>query len=199
MSDAPPLFGTPRQWAIDLAVMTGVGAFLGVIGPFGTYNAGPLEARLVYWIASMWIGFGILSITVRLSMRAASRWDLPVWFTLAAAVALGAPPLALLVGATQTTAFPSGGHGRPWPLLEQYGNVLALSEPCAFGFYFLVGRKWRGAAKGLQHSYRRVFPARPETAARAFSTACRRAWGGSCCACRWKTTMCGPTPPGAPT
>jgi hypothetical protein len=148
MSDAPPLFGTPRQWAIDLALMTGVGAFLVIIGPFGSYYAGPLGARLSYWIASMWIGFGVLSVAARLSIRAATRWDLPIWFTLAAAVAVGAAPLAVLVGAAQSVAFPSSGHGRPWSPLEQYGNVLALSEPCAFGFYFLIGRKWRGAADG---------------------------------------------------
>lgn len=128
---------------MDLTVMTGVGAFMGAIGPFGSYYAGPLGARLVFWIALMWIGFALLSTTVRLSMRLASRWELPIWFTLAAAVAVGAAPLAVVVGAAQTIAFPSGGHGRPWSWLEQYCDVLALSEPFAFCFYFLVGFKWR--------------------------------------------------------
>src|SRR5580658_7078451 len=75
MSEAPSLFGTPRDWAIDLAIITVVGVFLGVIGPFGSFNGGPVELRIAYWVANMWIGFIALSTFVRLSARAAMRFD----------------------------------------------------------------------------------------------------------------------------
>ena len=56
MSETPSVFGTPREWAIDLAVMTAIGVFLGVIGPFGSFYGGPVELRIAYWVANMWIG-----------------------------------------------------------------------------------------------------------------------------------------------
>jgi hypothetical protein len=151
MSDAPRL-RTPRDWAINLAAMTVLGAFLGVIGPFGTFNGGPLGIRLAYWIASMWIGFTIISTVVRLSMRLAARWDLPVWFTLAVGAAIGSALLATVVDGAQDYVF--NGHPRgkgSW--LEQYGYVLALTEPFAFLYFFVVGRGWRGAAPAVP-----VFP-----------------------------------------
>jgi hypothetical protein len=137
MSDAPRL-RTPRDWAIHLTAMTVLGAFLGVIGPFGTFNGGSLGIRLVYWIASMWIGFTIISTVVRLSMRLAVRWDLPVWFTLAAGAAIGSALLATLVDMAQAYVF-TGNH-RTGSWLEQYGYVLALTEPFAFIYFFLVRR-----------------------------------------------------------
>ncbi len=60
MSKPQGLFGTPREWAQDLAIATGIGAFLGVIGPFGSFNGAGLEVRLFYWIANLWIGFIML-------------------------------------------------------------------------------------------------------------------------------------------
>jgi hypothetical protein len=139
------LLGTPREWALDLAVATGIGAFLGLIGPFGSFYGGPLETRLAYWIANLWIRLIILSLATRLSMRAARRIDLPVWFALPAAVGIGCLPLAWLVELYSMSFWP-GAHGRMAPFLTLYGQTLAISEPCAFGYYFLLDRRGRRAA-----------------------------------------------------
>jgi hypothetical protein len=144
MSDLARMIGTPREWAKDLAVMVGVGVFLGVIGPFGSFYGGPMELRIPYWVANMLIGFLVLSIVVRLSVTAASRLDLPVWFSMATGVAVGALPLALILRWFSAWFWPPN-HGHLSPLFELYGEVLAISEPFAFVYYFVSSRGWRPA------------------------------------------------------
>ena len=144
MGPYPSLIGTPRQWAIDLAVMTALGVFLGVIGPFGSFNGGDLAMRIAYWVANIWIGFSVLSVAVRLSLRAAMRFDLPIWFALGLGVALGAAPLALIL-ATFSAWFWPPNHGRMFPLFSLYAQTLAIAEPLSFAYYFLADRGWRGA------------------------------------------------------
>jgi hypothetical protein len=142
MADARHLFGTPREWAIDLAVFTALGVFLGVIGPFGTFYGGPAGARIAYWVANMWIGFLVLSSTVRLSVVGAHRLELPEWLVIAAGVAFGAFPLAIFLDLFAAWVWPPT-HGRISPLLSQYWSVLMISEPFALGFFFLGYRDWR--------------------------------------------------------
>ena len=140
MDDRHPLFGTPREWAQDLGLATLIGLFLGVIGPFGSFYGGPIELRIPYWIGNVWIGFLIMALLVRLSLRAAARLDVPAWFAVAGGVAIGALPLCLAVSFFSALFWP-GVHGRPSPLLEMYGQTLAISEPCAFAYYWLGARK----------------------------------------------------------
>jgi hypothetical protein len=151
MIKTPSLFGTPREWAIDLAIMTAVGVFFGLIGPFGTYAAGPAELRVAYWIANTWIGFIVLSSIVRLSLRASIRLDLPVWFTLAMGVAVGCVPLSIGLAYFGAWAWPPN-HGRVSPLFQLYSQVLAISEPFTFVYYFFGDRGWRSAVRQAQEA-----------------------------------------------
>lgn len=130
------LYGTPRELARDLALATGLGVVLGVLGPFGSFYGAPLEFRVFYWTANLWAGFLIMAATVRLSARAGAQLDLPLWFVLPAGVAAGSAPLALVVEAFSARVWP-GAHGRMGPYLEYYGQTLAIAEPCALLFYWL--------------------------------------------------------------
>ena len=160
MGPYPSLFGTPRQWAIDLTVMTAAGLFLGLIGPFGSYNGGAMGLRIAYWIANIWIGYIVLSLVVRLSLRVALRFDLPIWFALGLGVAFGALPLALILGGFSAWFWPPS-HGQIFPLFPLYAQTLAIAEPFSFGFYFLGDRGWRGAVSREQ-ARRAVDRAAPE-------------------------------------
>jgi len=140
MDAAGGILGSPREWARDLAVATGIGVFFGIIGPFGSFNGGSLEYRLVFWVANLWIGLIVLSLVLRVSLRAASRLDLPIWFALPACAAIGALPLSLVVALFSARFWP-GNHGHIGSLLETYGQTLAIAEPCVFGYYFLLGER----------------------------------------------------------
>ena len=144
MGSYPRLFGTPREWAIDLALMTALGVFLGVIGPFGSFYGGGLELRVGYWVVNMWVGFIVVSTVVRLSLRAARRLDLPIWFAIGIGVAIGALPLALILGEFSARFWPPN-HGRMTALFPMYAQTLAMSEPFSLAYYFLAIRGWRGA------------------------------------------------------
>ena len=126
--------------------MIGVGVFLGVIGPFGSFYGGSLEIRIGYWIANSWIGFIVVSVAVRLSLLAAFRFDLPSWFALGMGAAIGALPTAIVLDGFSAWFWP-GNHGQVTPLLIQYGNVLVIAEPFSFAYYFLVEHGWRAASR----------------------------------------------------
>ena len=140
MDESPSLLGTPREWAQDLGLATLIGLFLGVIGPFGSFYGGSIELRVPYWIGNLWIGFVILALTTRLSIRGAARFDVPVWFAVAAGVAVGSFPLCVALSFFSAWFWP-GNHGHIGHILELYGQTLAISEPCAFGYYWLGSRK----------------------------------------------------------
>ena len=133
------MLGTPRDWAIDLGVATAIGAFLGVIGPFGSFNGGPIEIRIAYWVADLWIGFITLTFVVRFSLRTAQRLDLPVWFALAVGAAVGSLPAGLLIALFSSWFWP-GNHGAISAFPVWYGEALAIAEPFSFAFYFLRNR-----------------------------------------------------------
>lgn len=139
MKPRPSLLRTPRDWALDLGVATVVGAFLGVIGPFGSFYGGPIELRIAFWVASLWIGFITFALVVRLSLRAACDWDLPVWFALAVGAAIGSVPAGLLIAGFFAWFWPSN-HGQISPFPVWYGETLAIAEPFTFAFYFFRNR-----------------------------------------------------------
>ncbi len=148
MSGLAGILGTPREWARDLAIATAIGVFLGVIGPFGSFYGGPLEARLFYWVAILWVGFILLSLSARLSLRLASGLEVPDWFALPLGVALGAMPLTLIASELSARFWP-GFHSQRAPFLGLYGEALAISEPCAFLFYFVLDGRMRRAVRRL--------------------------------------------------
>jgi hypothetical protein len=168
VNQTPSLFGTPREWAIDLAVVTAMGVLFGVIGPFGSFYGGPMQLRIADWLANLWIGFVVLSIIVRLAMRAAMRLDLPVWFALGMGVAIGAVPLAIILSYFAAWFWPNN-HGHLSPFFDEYGQVLILAEPFSFAYYFLADRGWRGtiARARAEAAQRAAAPNRPPTEAGA--------------------------------
>jgi hypothetical protein len=144
MSQRPGLLGTPREWAIDLAVVTVVGVFLGFIGPYGSFNDDDVVLRVAYWVANMWTGYVILTLVVRLSLRIGARADLPDWFALIIGLALGCLPLAAAITALSMVIWP---RAVPAPLdprqfLIHYAECLGLALPCGFGLYYLDRRSW---------------------------------------------------------
>lgn len=137
MTAKAPLFGTARDWAIDLAVATGLGAFLGMVGPFGSFFNAPLIVRAIYWAGCFWMATAIFGVLVRLAIAAALRLRIPSWTLVAAAVLAGAALLAVLVEALATRLWP---FLKTFSFLDWYGQCLAISAPIAVGVTLL--RAW---------------------------------------------------------
>lgn len=85
-----------RKVLTDLAIMTVIGVFLAVIGPFGSIEQ-PLPVRLVSWLAFAYLGYMIYSPMGFFVDRAHEALDLPLaplWFF---AALVASVPMTVLV------------------------------------------------------------------------------------------------------
>lgn len=137
MTGKSPLLGTAREWAIDLSVATAMGAFLGMVGPFGSYFNGPFLVRAIYWIGCFWAGMLIFGLLIRLAAAAASRAGIPAPILVAAAILVGSGLQAAVVAPAATWLWPFLRKLSP---LDWYGQCLAFSGPLAIGFTLLRAR-----------------------------------------------------------
>lgn len=85
-----------RQILIDLAVMSVVGLFLGLIGPFGTI-AMPAVARILSWLAFAYVGYAIYRPMGVVVEWAARRLALPAAGLWVAAVIVATLPMTVAV------------------------------------------------------------------------------------------------------
>ncbi len=113
-----------KAFAAGLAIATGLGVALGVIGPFGSYlNAGPL-ARIGYWTVNLWGGWLLFGLAMPALARRARARGWPLWAWAPPAVAL------LTVAPTATSRLMAVSL---WPVtagvgaLEWYGQSLIVS------------------------------------------------------------------------
>ena len=129
------VLGTPLEFARRMAFATGAGVFLGLIGPFGSYDAPPLE-RTAGWVISLWAGALILGAAMRLAGVWSARSDVPRAFARSIAVMVGAAPLAAISAACFHVLVGVPISRIHW--LIWYSQVLAISFPVALGYLFIA-------------------------------------------------------------
>ncbi len=144
MTSKAALFGAPRDWAVDIAAATAVGAFLGVVGPYGSFFNGPLMVRLAYWITAMWIGVAVFGVGVRLALAIGWRFGLPAWFMAAVAALVGAAIQTLIVSRIAVWLWPQLSYFTP---MVWFGQCLAISIPLVGGYLLLRPRLLRSEVK----------------------------------------------------
>jgi hypothetical protein len=93
---ASPRHALARRIIIDLGVMTVIGIFLGLTGPFGSIAA-PLPERLVTWIGFAWLGYACYR-----PMQTVVSWGertlaLPRWGMLIATCLVATVPMTIAV------------------------------------------------------------------------------------------------------
>jgi hypothetical protein len=137
MTSKAALFGAPRDWAVDIAVATAVGAFLGVVGPYGSYFNGPLVVRVAYWVTAMWIGAVVFGMCVRLALAVGRRLGLPAWFMAGVAALVGAGIQTLVVSRIAVWVWPQLSD---FTLMVWFGQCLAISIPLVAGYLLLRQR-----------------------------------------------------------
>ena len=124
-----------RDWVIDVAIATGCGAFLGVIGPFGSYFNGPVWQRAGFQVACFWAGLAMFGTLIRVLMRLRlNGWRF--WAVLVAGVAVLDAPLSWLSSHLAHTIWPDLTHLPP--PREWYFQALVTSIPVVVGFAFLI-------------------------------------------------------------
>lgn len=135
---------TARAWASELAVCLGVGAMLGVIGPFGSFFNDVLVVRVAYWAAVFLVCGLAFGLAFRLLAPRADRAGVPAWAWIPVmAVVVGVP----LAGITRLMALAL------WPAIRQsvgpiewYGQTVLVSLVYVALYGVLRGRAAPAAA-----------------------------------------------------
>ncbi len=97
-----------------------IGLCLGVLGPFGSYQNGPLAGRLFYWVVTLLLGTGLLMIARGLAVR----WLSPRWLAMTVATLLAACVVAVLSHRFANALW--SGPVRHVPALTWYGETLVI-------------------------------------------------------------------------
>ena len=132
-----------RSILSDLAIMTVIGVFLAVLGPFGSI-AEPLAVRLITWLTFGYIGYAIYSPMSFVVDRAHAALDLPLLPLWVAAVMAATVPMTALIYFVQFMP-----NWPPVPPLEEalisYSYVFVIGGGVTLLFNF-IGSKGPSAA-----------------------------------------------------
>jgi hypothetical protein len=137
-----------RALLIESSIIVGLGLFLALLGPFGSFQA-PLADRLLYWLGLGVGGYLLFRPAMTGASALARRLDLPEAATWTAAFILAAIPMSFIVW------FVSPGRPRRLPggaeWLELYANVAVVSAGVTFVFW-IVSAAERQAARGARRA-----------------------------------------------
>jgi hypothetical protein len=138
----PALLQTPAVWARRFAYATATGAFLGLIGAFGTFEAAPAPARMIGWVVMLWTGMAIFPPLATVAVVLGAQRGLPFWLTIPFAVALGAVPMTVSATLVSNALIRANAYWN-WP--ETYLQVLIVALPVVGGYVAIRQRLRRGA------------------------------------------------------
>lgn len=143
---------SPSTWARDIAVAALAGVWIGALGPFGNFGAGPLDVRLTFHLALMATNVAALGVTVRLAIRVGYRFGISPWFSIPAAVIATCLPLSAVAARIGITLFPPLNY--ILSPFDWYFETLVLLLPvvCGYtGLLALLGRRRAAAAASVAH------------------------------------------------
>jgi hypothetical protein len=139
-----PWFGSPKAWAQDFAATGAVGAFLGLLGPFGSFYNGPAWQRVAFWLAMVWAGTAVYGLAVRWWLaRAPSR--LAAWIGLGLIVVALSAPFSVWSWIVATWVWPGLRRLPQLTPAVWYAQGVITTLPFVAGFAILTDRR-RGAS-----------------------------------------------------
>lgn len=146
-----------KRLAIELFVATGVGAVLGLFGPFGSYVS-PLAPRMANWMAFIVAGYLIFRPVIIVSGWLTDQTGIATWMARGIALALASLPTTFMV------IWMSNGFRLGWPndqgeVAVLYGQVLLIGLLINWLFHVMFGRK---DAEEASVSLLPKTPSRPE-------------------------------------
>lgn len=127
-----------KRLAIELFVATGVGAVLGLFGPFGSY-ASDLTPRMVNWIGFIVVGYLIFRPMIIVSGWLSEQTGMARWMARGFAMALASLPMTFMV------IWMMNGFRLGWPRVQSevvvlYGQVLLIGALVNWLFHVVFGK-----------------------------------------------------------
>ena len=129
---------SPRELAVELALLVATGFALAALGPFGSFELGGYGARLAYWLPATFTGYAVFRPIAWVITTAAERLDFPAYPAMLLAILIGAFPgsaAMLWIGGV------GAGDRLPVAALGQLYVQVALIGVIVGTFMTLIGRK----------------------------------------------------------
>jgi hypothetical protein len=127
-----------RALLIELSIIAGLGLFLALLGPFGSFQA-PLADRLLYWLGLGIGGYLLFRPAMMAASAVARRLDLPEAATWTAGLLAAAVPMSLVVWFVSPGRPKRPPGGGEW--LEIYANVAVVAAGVTLVFWMLSARE----------------------------------------------------------
>ena len=137
MNDWREIVGTPRGWARIAGVALVGGVFVGLIGPFGSFEIGPWR-RIFYSVNVSLIGAVLLFPGMRLGVRLGRRAGLPLWLSSALTALVVSLPMWLLFNAIAPWLW-LGRPPAPAAFWDGYFQVAIFMLPTGVAGGYLAG------------------------------------------------------------
>jgi len=142
------VIGTRREWIRDFWISMALAIWVGLLGPFGSYRATPVETRIVYYVLLSVLTTGVYGLTVRAAAAYGRKAGISAWVSVPVAVAIVSGPMSFAVAAVITTFNPR--LKTVVSPLDWYLQTLAIMLPVGFAYlgvsYFLSRRTVRPEA-----------------------------------------------------
>jgi hypothetical protein len=171
-----PSLGSPAAWARDVIVAALVGVWIGVLGPFGNYVAGPLNTRIAFDLVLAMICVAAFGVTVRVGVRAGRRIGVSSWIAAPVAIAATCLPLSVVAAWVATGFFPQLKDKlspADWCV-----EALVVALPIVGGYaglLHLLSRRAQVVSAGIEAAGESASPKAPPVASPAASPAPRLA------------------------
>ena len=133
---------SPGAWGRDLAVAAVIGVWIGLLGPFGNYLAGPLGMRIAFQLVLAAICVGVFGLALPLAVQSGARIGLPPWISTPLAAAAICLPLTVIKASVGVAFFPR--LKRILTPLDWCAETFLLILPivCAYAaLLYLLGRR----------------------------------------------------------
>jgi hypothetical protein len=130
-----------RRGAVTFAIITAMGALVGLLGPFGSFLNGPAWQRIVYWVLMAWLGLpayvGLRLVLDRTTSRRAG------WIAVIASAALFSAASAWVSWTVAHSIWPRLNRVSQLTPAVWYGEGLVVTAV----FTLVLWRRWSPQAE----------------------------------------------------
>ena len=122
-------------WAVDFAIATGIGLFMALLGPYGSYDNGPIWQRALFQLPCAWLACAVIGTGMRLAL-AYTRGGARFWVLTVLTGAVAMVPVMLLNQLLARLIWPFLLHSMT--PLTWYLQGLLVAEPASIAFGFVA-------------------------------------------------------------
>lgn len=142
-------FADARSVLVELAVASGLGVLLALLGPFGTFAMASAAERILYWVALLLVAWLLYQPVWRASGPLAARLDLPAGLIAGGLLFLMSLPMTAIVWLASFRHTPTPLPG-PLQFVEMFGKVSLIAALLSTLCWMVERRRSIGSSPPVQ-------------------------------------------------